>query len=100
MLGDAPGNSAFDIWFLLLELLALGLSLGLALFTKHWPVSALWPTWTVGALIVVVMPVLWYLILPPQPGLDGAGRLMFVVPMTAVNLGALIFAAARIVKSG
>lgn len=99
MLGDAPGNSGFDPWFLVLELLAFAVLVGLAFFTRHWPAPLLWPAWGLCALIVVAVPVIWYVVLPPQAGLDAAGRLFVGVPVIAINLGLLVFAALR-VRSG
>ena len=86
MLGNAPGNSQFDLVFLI----AQGISILFLIYSSIFPKSL--PAWSFTAVIIfmvaaiLILPLVWYLVFPPLGGLDGAGRIIVLVPAIILNL--------------
>jgi hypothetical protein len=92
------GNSGFDVMFFVLEGVALALGVVVVFFVKHIPPWSVVPSLVIASVIAVGTPIYWYIAYPPLSGLDGAGRILFGVPVVLVNVIVIGIGAYRAAK--
>jgi hypothetical protein len=79
------GGSFFDGVFLAAE--AFGILLWFASLPLLWRPRRSFEAMALTIVVVLTgaMPVIWSLAFPPENGLDGAGRIVFGIPLTVAN---------------
>jgi ABC-type cobalamin transport system permease subunit len=86
MLSTPAGNDAFDLPFILLE---LG---GIVFWSLMIAIPKRMPAFTSQALagialgLIVGAPLFWALVFPQRSGIEGAARLILMMPLLGLNL--------------
>lgn len=100
MLGSAGGNSGFDAAFLAIEVAGIVLWLIALILAGRMAVRTLWLFGVLDLLLVVGVPVFWYLGYPAAHGIERAARLLFLVPLIAANFFLFLFLCYRVRSMG
>ncbi len=92
MIGENATNSIVDSIFVGCQIAALIYWLGAHLVASHLPNGWGRVHWVITAMVLIVIPLGWYLVDPPSNGFEGAGRLVAYMvswPINALGLGTL-----------
>lgn len=85
MFTPPSGNSGFDKPFLLLQLAGIVGWVAALLVGRRLPPWSPWPLAFLWLSVVFVVPAYWYAAYPVRNGIEGAGRIMFLVPLVGMN---------------
>ena len=99
MFGPVGGSAAFDKTFLILEALGIVLWIGLLFAGRRLPDWCPWAMGLLAVFLIVVLPVYWYVAYPVQHGIEGAGRILFLVPLVGLNLILAAISIFRVVRA-
>lgn len=102
MFGTPASNSDFDLPFLFLQAAGIVLWIFVVIFARRLPAWA--PKAVAGAafVLVVALPVFWHVRYPPFGGIEGAARLLVMIPTVGLNLILLVvswFRVRRLMRS-